>query len=73
MCKFFIQYSNGSVATFSHITKATYVKSTEITVEEKDLLTHLFPCERTLHLFSNDSNFTVAGKDIVWIEARKED
>lgn len=72
MCTFVFRYSDGSEHDFEHIKRVEYVRSNNIVVNEQSLLTHCFPTKYDLHLFSDDSNFTVSGKDLVWIEVRKE-
>ncbi len=73
MCSFIFHYENNTEHPFEHIKRITYSRAgSRVTVDEKDLLTHSFPTGTDLHLFSDTSNFTVSGKNLVYIEVRKE-
>lgn len=73
MCTFIFQYENNVTNHFENIKKVSYTRGgAGVTIGEKDLLTHTFPTGYDLHLFSDTSNFTVSGKNLVYIEVRKE-
>jgi len=72
MCTFHFRYTSGDTHVFEHITKAEFMRSNLVTVTEKDLLSFRFPTGYDLHLFSETNNFTVSGKDLTYIEVKKE-
>lgn len=72
MCTFIFCYTDGSKCNFQHIKKAMYIKSEIVTVDEQNLLTHRFPMNCDLHLFCDNSNFTVSGHNLLYIEINKE-
>lgn len=72
MCTFIFRYTDGSEHEFNNINRVEYVRSSTIVVNSNELLTHRFPTKCDLHLFSETSNFTVSGIDLVWIEVAKE-
>lgn len=73
MCSFIFLFENNAEHPFEHIKRVTYSRAAcGVAVDEKDLLTHSFPTGTDLHLFSDTSNFTVSGKNLVYIEVRKE-
>ena len=73
MCGFIFHYANNAEHPFEHIKSVKYSRDgSSTTVDEKELLTHSFPTGIDLHLFSDTSNFTVSGKNLVYIEVRKE-
>ncbi len=73
MCGFIFHYENNAEHPFEHIISVKYSHAgSSVTVEEKELLTHSFPTGIDLHLFSATSNFTISGKNLVYIEVRKE-
>ena len=73
MCSFIFYYENNAEHPFEHIKRVTYSRAgSSVTVDEKDMLTHSFPIGTDLHLFSDTSNFTVSGKNLICIEVRKE-
>ncbi|MCI8370916.1 MAG: hypothetical protein HFI75_00680 [Lachnospiraceae bacterium] len=74
MCTFIFQYENGVKHQFEHIKSVRYSGAGKvIVVDEQNLLTHPFPTGKDLHLFSDRSNFTVNGKNLTYIETKKED
>ena len=73
MCTFIFQYENNVENHFENINKVSYIRNgSVVTVDESNLLTHAFPTGYDLNLFSKTSNFTVSGKNLVYIEGRKE-
>lgn len=73
MCGFIFRYEDGNEYPFEHIKSVKYTRAGSIvTVDEQALLTHSFPTGYDLHLFSDKSNFTVNGKNLVYIEVSKE-
>ncbi len=73
MCTFVFYYENNVTHQFERINNVRYsCGGISSTVDEKELLTHSFPTGTDLHLFSDDSNFTVSGKNLVYIEIKKE-
>lgn len=73
MCTFIFQYEGNVTNHFENINKVSYVRGgSNVVVDNQSLLTHAFPIGYDLHLFSDTSNFTVSGKNLVYIEVRKE-
>lgn len=72
MCTFIFCYENGDQHTFEHIKRVEYVRTNHITVSEQELLTHSFPTKYDLHLFADDSNFTVSGSNLTYIKVKLE-
>ena len=72
MVTFTFCYENGTTHSFEHITRVELVHATRVVVSEQELMTHSFPTNETYHLFSANSNFTVSGKNISYIEVEKE-
>ena len=73
MCSFIFHYENNVEHLFEHIKIVKYAYAgSGITVNEKELLSYSFPTGIDLHLFSDNSNFTVNGKNLIYIEVKKE-
>ncbi len=73
MCGFIFHYENNVKHPFEHIRSVKYYRGVSCTiVDEAELLIHSFPTGIDLHLFSDTSNFTVSGKNLVYIEVIKE-
>ncbi len=72
MFTFDFTHQDGSNKYFEHIKEVQYVRDTIVTVSEKDIQKHLFPTGYDLHLFSDDLNITVSGKNLLYIEVKKE-
>ncbi len=72
MYTFDFTYQDGSNKYFEHIKEVQYVRNANVTVDEKDIQNHLFPTGYDLHLFSDDLNVTVSGKNLLYIEVKKE-
>ncbi|MDE5696750.1 MAG: hypothetical protein K2I96_04945 [Lachnospiraceae bacterium] len=72
MYTFDFTYQDGSNKYFEHIKEVQYVRNANVTVYEKDIQKHLFPTGYDLHLFSDDLNVTVSGKNLLYIEVKKE-
>lgn len=73
MCTFIFCYENGVKNSFEHITRVEYVRANNVIVSEQELLSHRFPTKHDLHLYSANSNFTVSGNNISYIEVKEED
>lgn len=72
MCKFVFYHQNGQEYIFEHIKRVEYINSSRITVSEKDLLTHNFPMNRELYLYSDDCNYTIHGNSLIFIKVQNE-
>ena len=73
MCTFIFRYENDTQHSFEHIISVEYSKAGHsVTVNEKDFLSHRFPINTALYLFSDDSCYTVNGNNLSYIEVRKE-
>ena len=73
MCSFTIAYTDGTKLNFEHITRVDYTRagqSTSITAE--NMLSCHYPIGCTLHLFSENSNYSVSGNGLLYIEAKSE-
>lgn len=72
MATFTFFYENGTKNIFEHIERAVYFRSERITVSGNQLLTHEFSLGRDICLYSTNSNFTVSGKNLSYIEITSE-
>lgn len=77
MCTFTFVYQIGEneiKKCFPHIVQVNYMSSTTkpCIVKEDELLKHCFPINKTLYLFSEDTNYSVDGNQICYIEIKKE-
>ena len=72
MYTFKFTYQDGSNNYFEHIKEVQYVRTTNVTVSGDNIHKHLFHTGYDLHLFSDDLNVTVNGKNLLYIEAEKE-
>lgn len=73
MYSFIFHYENNSEHLFKHIKSAKYSHhGSSVTVNEQDLLNHSFPTGIDLHLFSDTSNFAISGKNLIYMEVKKE-
>lgn len=73
MYTFTFTYQDGSTNYFNDINEVQYVHPDIITVSGDNILKHLFPTGIDLHLFSDNLNVTVNGKNLLYIEIEKED
>lgn len=72
MCTFIFRYASGEQHTFEHIKRVEYVRASHVTVNEQELLTHNFPTKFDLHLFADNSNFTVNCSNLMYLEVKGE-
>ena len=65
--------SKKSVRTYEHITKITYSDLVDdVVVENADILTHQFPIDYELHLYSETGNYVISPDVIGTFEIEKE-
>lgn len=61
------------IRIYKHINKITYSDFIDdVTVGEEEMLTHRFPLDRTLYLYSFSGNYVVSGDIIGTLEIEKE-
>lgn len=66
--------SKKSVRTYEHINKITYSDMVDdVVVENEKILTHDFPLDFTLHLYSESGNYAISPDVIGTFEIVKED
>lgn len=73
MYTFTFTYQDGSTNYFNNINEVQYIRTDTITVSGDNIHKHLFPTGIDLHLFSDDLNVTVCGKNLLYIEVEKEE
>lgn len=65
--------SKKTVRTYEHITKITYSDLIDdVVVESADILTHQFPIDYELHLYSATGNYVISPDVIGTLEIKKE-
>lgn len=69
MFAFKVYYSNGARERFQKITKVQYANAV---ITGNEILTHLYPTNVDLHLFSDTKHSVVSPKNIVKIEVSAE-
>lgn len=68
-----LEKSKKTLRTYQHITKIMYYDLLDGVILEGDaILTHNFPTNMDLHLYSSTGNYTVSGDIIGTIEIEKE-
>jgi hypothetical protein len=63
---------DGTLHTFEHITKIEYNNSSCVSVSGDSLITHRFPLQKELHLFSDAGCVTFNGKDVRYLKVMQE-
>ena len=73
MFTFTFVYLDGTARVFEDINKVVYNSgSEEVTITEDEILSSRFPIDRTLYLYSEDSNITITDKNLVFINVFKQ-
>lgn len=73
MCTFIFEYEDKSKGTFPHVKQAKYAQAgTTHTVDEESLLTHAFPVNVTLNLFSDNFSVSVNSNQLRCITVKNE-
>ena len=74
MYTFKIKNKNGETQEYEHITKVYYGHKgiSEYTLEGAEIFEHHYPTSYDLHLYSEDSAYTISRSNIAVIEVVKE-
>lgn len=73
MYSFNFYYDDDKNRLFQHIVRAEYsIGSSRIVVSGDELLSHCFPLDETLHIFSDSASFSVSEKQLRYLEILKE-
>lgn len=72
MYTFNFTYQDGQNKYFEHINEVKYYIRSDYMVSGDDILKYRFPIGPTLHLFSDSSNISVSGNNLLYIEVKKE-
>lgn len=73
MCTFIFEYEDKSKLTFPHVKQVKYsLAGTGTVVDGDSILTHNFPVNVKLSLFSDDFNVSVSANQLRCITVKKE-
>lgn len=72
MCTFIFHFENNVEHIFEHIIRVQYFNGLTHNITENDLLTSSYPITGPIHLFSDNSSYTVNLNNISYIEVQKE-